>query len=69
MPKSHSPYPPEFRRQMVALVRTGVDARWITTSGGAAEVAGGNASGTRTEAPPDSLPSIVEPSRRVEAVR
>ena len=23
MPKSHGPYPPEFRRQMVELVRTG----------------------------------------------
>ena len=23
MPKSHSPYPPEFRRQMVELVRAG----------------------------------------------
>ena len=23
MPKSHPPYPPEFRRQMVQLVRTG----------------------------------------------
>jgi len=25
MPKSHAPYPPEFRRQMVALVRSGRD--------------------------------------------
>jgi len=25
MPKSHPPYPPEFRRQMVALVRSGRD--------------------------------------------
>ena len=23
MPKSHAPYPPEFRRQMVELVRAG----------------------------------------------
>ena len=31
MPKSHKPYPPEFREQMVALVRRGRDPDKLAT--------------------------------------
>lgn len=30
MPKSHKPYPPEFRRQMVELVRAGRDPEQLS---------------------------------------